>query len=1484
MSDPTEPTAEQKLAALQNEGSDQDTVNAIATGGHVVSAAYVGEGVAGAYATGGWLAARCFMTRLVAPLAGAMAGAYIAEKIGADEGLLKVAEFFGAEKQAQPGPQPAVVDDEIAHNHAFAGALTGLLVGIAVGAGLALAIGTGGLLAPLVIGAAAGFAGAAVSGAGAKMASVTGHITSGSPDVFFEDKRVARVTDSVACDDHGDKQIIEGSETIFINDLPLTRIGHKIKCSAVVQQGCTTIFADQTSKLYGEPDAEFSPWQQFFLSAVEVLIFRSASREGGLLDGLLRKLFGEPIDLATGDYAEYRTDFEYASVLPLRLTRCYAGKQQVEGILGRKWICNWSQRLIYAEDGRTALLEDAAGQRLVFLTPTTGIDSIHLKALYYTLSGTGLEARLFDSRSQQTLIFVRSEGDPRVGRLAAIEDRKGNRIDFVYSRNRLQRIVHSDGVAFEVATTPEGYVLWMAMVGDDQPLVQYSYDERGGLTSANSLFKGQFHYDYNEHGWLTHWRDSGATKVWFEYDGRGRVIATRTPEGLYNDRFIYHDTERRTLYIDATGAQWELWFNSDRLVTREQDPLGHVTQYTWDSLERKQTMTDAAGRVTSYQYDDSGKLTAEIDWVGRTTRYQYDKQGLLTEVQYPDELKSSRNYDVHGNLVKSTRPDGSSLSYTYDERGRLLSQTDPTGSRRTWEYGPKGRLVAAIDAEGQRTEVEQDVWRRPLQVKDAAGFSTHFEYQTGPDNPRAALSRVVHPDGGEELFSYDPEGLLTRQTGAEGQLRSFDYGAFDLLRRVTDPEGHSLSLEYDSAARLTGLTNAMGDRWIYTYDAAGRLAIETDWAGRRTHYVRDALGRLQQKLLPDGVEQHFLWDNRDRIAGVATATSRIEYEYDNADRLIRAATYYLPENDTDLETSSKPQSEVRLAYNRQGQLIRETQNGMPISYRYDETGRCISVITPTGETRLQFDSRGLLAGLDSNGHGLEFQRNALGLEVERQYKPRTPSIQTAFSLQQSYDRCGRLGEQQAGGHRWNSPEEPAYFASRELSRSYEWDKSGRLRGVEDNLRGRTDYRYDSRDQVISVLREQGLNSGASTQESYQYDALMNLARSNFGAHQYKRGQVEKAGNTTYHYDKRGRVVSKTALKNGFRPQTWTYEWDDFDRLIEVRAERGGRWRYTYDAFGRRIQKQCLKPVKAGAVSRVTYLWQGAKVSEEWRTATEDGSAVEIDRWHYKPATFHPIAKETLARTEIDPFALAESRFYPVVTDQAGTPRELFSADGDCVWQTKYTLWGEALGNSPGSGSSPTDCSLRFQGQWEDEESGLHYNFHRYYDPEIGQYLSSDPIGLLGGTRTHGYVHNPVSWMDPWGLAGCGEQPRDAQGKWTSSGGKPGGSWESQVTSDLSAVPGNKVYTQVYAKAPGMETPSVLDNVVVDQNNNWSIAEAKSGDASLTKNQTAIQKAVANGDPITLYGKSASQIPNLPPNGQVTFPTDGYNVIRPPGGP
>ncbi|MCY7259894.1 RHS domain-containing protein [Pseudomonas protegens] len=130
----------------------------------------------------------------------------------------------------------------------------------------------------------------------------------------------------------------------------------------------------------------------------------------------------------------------------------------------------------------------------------------------------------------------------------------------------------------------------------------------------------------------------------------------------------------------------------------------------------------------------------------------------------------------------------------------------------------------------------------------------------------------------------------------------------------------------------------------------------------------------------------------------------------------------------------------------------------------------------------------------------------------------------------------------------------------------------------------------------------------------------------------------------------------------------------------------------------------------------------------------------------------------------------------MVTDHLGTPRELLDESGQLGWSNSPNVWGQArlwqAANDEFASSNvvpinKTTCPIRFPGQYYDEESGLHYNRHRYYDPETAQYLSPDPLGLGGGTRPQGYVDNPLSWVDPLGLAsydGLRPEPGYERGK------------------------------------------------------------------------------------------------------------------------
>ncbi|MFM2479668.1 RHS repeat-associated core domain-containing protein [Celerinatantimonas sp. MCCC 1A17872] len=248
------------------------------------------------------------------------------------------------------------------------------------------------------------------------------------------------------------------------------------------------------------------------------------------------------------------------------------------------------------------------------------------------------------------------------------------------------------------------------------------------------------------------------------------------------------------------------------------------------------------------------------------------------------------------------------------------------------------------------------------------------------------------------------------------------------------------------------------------------------------------------------------------------------------------------------------------------------------------------------------------------------------------------------------------------------------------------------------------------------------------------------------------GRVVQVGRFTYHYDECGRAIQKVERKEGFRPQATRFTWDEHDRLTRIELPNGERWRYRYDAFGRRVAKECEQGAQAS--HQVHYLYDGAQVIQQ-TLKTANGEALQSTEYIYEPGSFRPVAQVDTNHT------LAIEKLHYVVTDHAGTPRELCAEDGDIVWRGEQGLWHrhtQTLQSNvkrlfEDAANDPVHCDLRYQGQLEDKESGLYYNLNRYYDADSGQYLSSDPIGMLGGLRPQAYVHNPIEWVDPLGLTG-----------------------------------------------------------------------------------------------------------------------------------
>ena len=196
-----------------------------------------------------------------------------------------------------------------------------------------------------------------------------------------------------------------------------------------------------------------------------------------------------------------------------------------------------------------------------------------------------------------------------------------------------------------------------------------------------------------------------------------------------------------------------------------------------------------------------------------------------------------------------------------------------------------------------------------------------------------------------------------------------------------------------------------------------------------------------------------------------------------------------------------------------------------------------------------------------------------------------------------------------------------------------------------------------------------------------------------------------------------------------------YGYNAESRLIEVRNENGSVVRMTYNPLGRRVKK--TEHGRDGYPPGETrFMWDGLRLLQEHKHS-------QTSLYVYEDEGYEPLARVD----GIGP--LQKIRYYH--NDLNGLPEQLTEGDGHNVWRATYRVWGNTL-EEVREPYYIEEQNLRFQGQYLDRETGLHFNTFRFYDPDVGRFTTPDPIGLDGGVNFYQYAPNPISWIDPWGLA------------------------------------------------------------------------------------------------------------------------------------
>ncbi|EKS0980432.1 RHS domain-containing protein, partial [Escherichia coli] len=178
------------------------------------------------------------------------------------------------------------------------------------------------------------------------------------------------------------------------------------------------------------------------------------------------------------------------------------------------------------------------------------------------------------------------------------------------------------------------------------------------------------------------------------------------------------------------------------------------------------------------------------------------------------------------------------------------------------------------------------------------------------------------------------------------------------------------------------------------------------------------------------------------------------------------------------------------------------------------------------------------------------------------------------------------------------------------------------------------------------------------------------------------------------------------------------------------------------------EKQHISP-DGKPYNRTKFLWDGMRLAQESRPEGTGSLYIYRDQGSYEP-----LARVDKAGKE------GPNRILYFHTDVNGAPEEMTDSDGKIVWETGYQVWGNTIQEKDHGG---VEQNLRYQGQYLDRETGLHYNLHRYYDPDVGRFIVTDPIGLAGGINLYAYAPNPLSWIDPLGLK-CGPMVKKVNGR------------------------------------------------------------------------------------------------------------------------
>jgi len=792
----------------------------------------------------------------------------------------------------------------------------------------------------------------------------------------------------------------------------------------------------------------------------------------------------------------------------------------------------------------------------------------------------------------------------------------------------------------------------------------------------------------------------------FTYDTTGSPV-TRTE----TDTSVASGQTRRWTFInDGTG----------HMLTAT-NPSGAVTAYTYTG-NNIATVTDALGHVSKItSYNASGLPLSMMDPNGVVTSLAYDVRNRLLS-RTVDGAATSFAYDAAGNLTAMTLPDGAQLLYTYDSAHRVTSVKNNLNETITY----------TLDANDDITQ--QQIAGATIAKTQTAAFDSlgRMLQQIGAYNETTA-------------FAYDANGNRTATTDALNNATASSFDALNRLISSVDALHNTTAYVLDSQDNLTSVTDPRSFVTTYTYNGFGEVISQTSPDTGTTTYTLDSIGNRIAEKDARNVITNRTFDKLNRVLTEShppTTDDNVAYTYD-------AGTFGIGRL-----TSFKDNSgSTEFTYNARGDILTDKRTidnkTYDTSYTYDLADHVASITYPSGHTvSYMRDAFGRISTvtLQTKGdhdHDKDDRGTALASNVT--YEPFGPvkgfTFGNGVAETFTYDLDYRLTAITASGKTGRDKK-----TIQSLTMVY--DGVNDITTITDAGDGDNDrddkslnqtFSYDADYRLLTALGKYGAEAftydadGNRVSESATADHRTHTSSYTYASASNQLASIAGDEAHSFTYTANGNL----ATESGDRDKTFTYDARNRNSAIDMHDGRDfGNAKYLYNALGERVSKEADGRGPEGDRDRddhdskhksFIYDEQGRLIAE----TKDDGN----NSREYVYLNDLPIA-------EVD-----GQEIYYIHVDHLGTPQKMTDDHQKIVWSRIAEPFGKTA-----SIDGPATLNLRFPGQYHDAESGLDYNFFRSYNHESGRYVQSDPIGLLAGINTYGYVgQNPLNGIDPWGL-------------------------------------------------------------------------------------------------------------------------------------